>query len=332
MSEVSDATQLLIITGKGAYLLGNITVKSAAMVLKVLNTIYLAKWKGKVSLNRFRRICGGDFLFINMGTEDAQILRGIEKEMKAHGILFSRLPDLCGGDGRTQYVIPPADMAKMKAFLLDHKAGKYGHIKVGPISPEDYAKTGIAESGRLTPELAELTQSALAALPEKTRRQDWRELVPVEEVLKVPEVWDVVKKHDTQINFGKHVSWIKGTPLKEHSSWSMYQMPDGQHVVIIPKQDIIAEKRNPVTGKVSPAEYAVFDARDYMVFNLKNGEGHLEKGKNVVLAMNRTEKVHSVNIKELQPQQEAKKQSAVKELQKQKGKNAPKRILNHKGR
>ena len=51
MSEVSDATQLLIITGKGAYLLGNITVKSAAMVLKVLNTIYLAKWKGKVSLN-----------------------------------------------------------------------------------------------------------------------------------------------------------------------------------------------------------------------------------------------------------------------------------------
>lgn len=60
MSEVSDATQLLIVTGKGAYLLGNITVKSAVMVLKVLNTIYLAKWKGKVSLNRFRRICGGD--------------------------------------------------------------------------------------------------------------------------------------------------------------------------------------------------------------------------------------------------------------------------------
>ena len=118
MSEVSDATQLLIVTGKGAYLLGNITVKSAVMVLKVLNTIYLAKWKGKVSLNRFRRICGGDFLFINMGTENAQILRGIEKEMEAHGILFSRLPDLCGGDGRTQYVIPPADMAKMKAFLF----------------------------------------------------------------------------------------------------------------------------------------------------------------------------------------------------------------------
>lgn len=330
MSEVSDATQLLIVTGKGAYLLGNITVKTAAMVLKVMNTIYLAKWKGKVSLNRFRRICGGDFLFINMGTEDTRILRGIEKEMKAHGILFSRLPDLCGGDGRTQYVIPPADMAKMKAFLLDHKVGKYGHIKVGPISPEDYAKTGISESGRLTPELAELTQSALAALPEK-RRQDWGALVPVEEVLKVPEVWDAVKKHDTQINFGRHVSWIKGTPLKEHSSWSMYQMPDGQHVVIIPKQDIIAEKRNPVTGKVSPAEYAVFDARDYMVFNLKSGEGHLEKGKNVVLAMNQIEKVYSVDKEEVLSQQAKKKKQAT-EQREQKAPKIPRGTNNRKGR
>ena len=331
MSEVSAAPQLLIVTGKGAYLLGNITVKSAVMVLKVLNTIYLAKWKGKVSLNRFRRICGGDFLFINMGTENAQILRGIEKEMEAHGILFSRLPDLCGGDGRTQYVIPPADMAKMKAFLLDHKAGKYGHIKVGPISPEDYAKTGIAESGRLTPELAELTQSALAALPEKVKWQDWGEMVPVEEVLKVPEAWDAGKMHDTLINFGRHVSWSKGKPLKEHSSWGMYQMPDGEHVVIIPKQDVIAEKRNPVTGKESPAEYAVFVAREYMVFNLKDGEGHLEKGKNVVLAMNRTGKAYSADKKEVQSQQ-VKEQMPSTERREYKVPQNSKGTKNHKGR
>ena len=38
------------------------------------------------------------------------ILHAIEKEMKQHGILYARLPDLCGGDNRTQYVISPSDM------------------------------------------------------------------------------------------------------------------------------------------------------------------------------------------------------------------------------
>ena len=302
MSEVSDATQLLIVTGKGAYLLGNITVKSAALVLKVLNTIYLAKWKGKESLNRFRRICGGDFVFINMGSEDPKILRGIEAEMKAHGILFARLPDLCGGDGRTQYVIPPADMAKMKAFLLDHKVGKYGHIKVGPISPEDYAKTGLTEAGKPTEELAELTMSALTALPEKKRERE--ELLSLGDVLKVPEVWDAVKKHDAEIDFGRHVSWIKGKPLKEHSSWGMYLMPDGIHAVIIPKQDIVPERKNAVTGKLIPAEYAVFDAREYMVFNLQNGDGRLQRGRDVVLSMNRAKSANPLNRNELQVRKE----------------------------
>lgn len=327
MSEVSDATQLLIVTGKGAYLLGNITVKSATLVLKVLNTIYLAKWKGKVSLNRFRRICGGDFVFINMGSEDPKILRGIEAEMKAHGILFARLPDLCGGDGRTQYVIPPADMAKMKAFLLDHKEGKYGHIKVGPISPEDYAKTGLTEAGKPTEELAELTMSALTALPERKRTRIAEGLLPVEEVLRVPEVWDAVKKHDAEIDFGRHVSWIKGKPLKEHSKWGMYLMPDGAHAVIIPKQDIIPERKNAVSGKTSPAEYAVFDARQYMVFNLQNGDGSMLRGREVVLAMNRTKQMESAEKKEIKVLQTDKKKENIllekadilKELQEHKG-------------
>lgn len=298
MSEVGEAVQLLVVTGRGAYLLGNITVKSASLVLKVLNTIYLAKWRGKVSMNRLRKICGGDLVFVNMGTEDLQILKGIEKEMKAHGILYARLPDLCGGDGRTQYVIPPADMAKMKAFLLDHKDGRYGSIKAGPISPEDYAKTGLTREGRPTQELAELTQSALNTIPEKQRLPDLGDTLPAERVLQVPEVWDAVKKHDAQIEFGRHVSWIKGEPIKEHSKWGMYQMPDGVRAVIIPKQDMQKSKKSPVTGRLTPAEYAVFDAKEYTVANLQTGEAYVERGRNVILAMNRAERTHAAEKKE----------------------------------
>lgn len=285
MSEVSDATQIVIVTGKSAYLLGNITVKSAAFVLKVLNTIYLAKWKGRVSLNRFRRICGGDFLFINANTEDPQILRAIEKELTAHGILFSRLPDLCGGDGRTQYVIPPADTAKLKAFLLDHQHGRYGSVKVGPISPEDYARTGIQVDGQMTQELADLTQSALSELPQRNQDKADQKLLPLKEVLQVPEVWDAVRKHDSKVEFGRHVSWIKGSPIKTHSTWGLYQMPDGIHAVMIPKQDMIAEKINKLTGKVTPAEYAVFDSKHYNVINLQTGDGHLQSGREIISLM-----------------------------------------------
>jgi len=301
MSEVSDATQLLIVTGKGAYLLGNITVKSAVWVLKVLNTIYLAKWKGKVSLNRFRRICGGDFVFVNIGSEQGNILRGIEREMKAHGILYSRLPDLCGGDGRTQYVIPPADMAKLKAFLLDHRNGKYGNIKAGPISPADYANTGLTKEGKPTQELAELTQSALLELPEKKQKRESGELVSAEKVLQVPEVWDAVKKHDSEIVFGRHISWIQGEPVKTHSKWGMYRIGNGEEAVIITKEDMIPERRNPVSGRISPARFAVYDAKEYRIINLKNGEKHMRRGKEVILSMNQKETIESLQNEKVQP-------------------------------
>lgn len=289
MSELSDATQLLIVTGRGAYLLGNITVKSAILVLKVLNTIYLAKWKGKVSLNRFRRICGGDFTFVNLSSEDAKILRGIEQEMKAHGILFARLPDLCGGDGRTQYVIPPADIAKMKAFLLDHSKGAYAAVKAGLISPADYAHTGVIEDGQPTQELAQLTQSALSANRKQKNKEGNSDMLTPDQVLQVPEVWDAVKKHDAKINFGRHVSWIKGEPLKEHENWGLYSMPDNRQAVMIPKADIIPARKHPITGKRSLPQFAVYDAKDYMTIDLQSGEKSLEKGRDVVLAFSRSE-------------------------------------------
>lgn len=317
MSEVSDATQIVIVTGKSAYLLGNITVKSAAFVLKVLNTIYLAKWKGRVSLNRFRRICGGDFLFINMSTEDPQILHAIEKELTAHGILFSRLPDLCGGDGRTQYVIPPADTAKLKAFLLDHQHGRYGSVKVGPISPEDYARTGLQVDGQMTHELADLTQSALSELPQKNQSRTDQKLLPLKEVLQVPEVWDAVRKHDSKVEFGRHVSWIKGNPIKTHSTWGLYPMPDGIHAVMIPKQDMIEVRRNKLTGKVTPPEYAVFDSKHYNVINLQTGDGQLQSGKEIILAMyqknpTKETEVQKKNRLEKQKQKSGEKQKKSK--------------------
>ena len=110
-----------MLCGRGAMLIGNISLKLAMQFVKLLNTIYLAKWEGSVSLNRLRQIKGDDFVFINVSSEQKEDLAAIEKEMKSHGILYARMPDLCGGDARTQYAIASSDAVKMKADGTDTK-------------------------------------------------------------------------------------------------------------------------------------------------------------------------------------------------------------------
>ena len=160
MSEVGDAVQVVMLCGRGAMLIGNISLKLAMQVVKLMNTIYLAKWEGSVSLNRLRQIKGDDFVFINVSSEQKEDLAAIEKEMKSHGILYARMPDLCGGDARTQYAIASSDAVKMRAMLLDHTAGPNSHIRVGPISEANYMMTGKKADGTDTKEMEALKKSA----------------------------------------------------------------------------------------------------------------------------------------------------------------------------
>ncbi|MCD7884836.1 MAG: hypothetical protein LUI87_14200, partial [Lachnospiraceae bacterium] len=298
MSEVQDACQIVIVTGKSAYWIGKITTQLTMMILKLMNTIYLAKWKGATTLNRFRNIKGDDFMFINASTEDKALLQHIEKEMEDHGILFARLPDLCGGDGRTQYVISPSDSAKFKAFLLDHNAGKYRDVKVGPISAEDYARSGVDRNGRETPEMQELSRSAndviqeqkqigvrqtagYLTMQESTARAAWplstwrRRREPVRELarnytelpLTSPMVQYNLVRHDEQVAKQGNISWVSKPPLKRHEKWAMYEMPDGIHTVIIPNSD-----QYQVTTRGGAAyRAAIYGERMYRVVNMKNG-------------------------------------------------------------
>ena len=170
MSEVGDAVQVVMLCGRGVMLLGNISLKLAMQIAKLMNTIYLAKWEGSVSFNRLRQIKGDDFVFINVSSEKKEDLAAIEKEMKSHGILYARMPDLCGGDARTQYAIASSDAVKMKAMLLDHTSGPNSHIRVGPISEADYMMTGKKADGTDTKEMEALKKSAQETLDATAKR------------------------------------------------------------------------------------------------------------------------------------------------------------------
>lgn len=171
MSEVSDATQIVLLTARGGYLLGRISLSMAVRTLKLLDTLYHAKWKGKTSFNRLRQTKGEDMIFVNISTEKESLLKLIEAEMTAHQIMFARLPDLCGGDGRTQYAVSQADTERFKAFLLDHGTGPNRTVLVGPVRPEDYLATGEDTMKNPTPQMIRLEKDAREAERE-SRGQD----------------------------------------------------------------------------------------------------------------------------------------------------------------
>lgn len=264
MSEVNDAVQILIVAGKLICLFTDVSVRIAVLTAKTLNTIYLSKWNGSVSFARLRRIKGDNIQFVNVSTEDMVVLKQIEQEMQAHGILFARMPDLCGGDGRTQYVISSDDMVKFKAFLLDHSAGRYRGIKVGLISAADYARSGLTRNETPTQEMKLLTGRAEQERPARLPS-------PGEEPRQLPETVRSLKRRE----LGNNAIYISQPPLKAHGKWEMYQLPDGMRAVIIPKSDIWREN-----GR-DTARAAVRPDGQYITVHLGSGECRSVSGREI---------------------------------------------------
>ena len=160
MAEAGDAVQLVIAAARGGYLLAKGSYLLLLKMLQLTQALYYSNWAGSVKYKKLIKMKGPDLVFLNAGTEDPAVLAAIEKNMEDHGVLFARLPDLCGGDGRTQYAIGSDDVAKMRAVLLDHANSKHKDIRFGPISEAEYLHTGIGPDGKENDELRRMRESA----------------------------------------------------------------------------------------------------------------------------------------------------------------------------
>ena len=160
MAEAGDAVQLVIAAARGGYLLAKGSYLLLLKMLQLTQALYYSNWAGSVKYKKLIKMKGPDLVFLHAGTEDPAVLAAIEKNMEDHGVLFARLPDLCGGDGRTQYAIGSDDVAKMRAVLLDHANSKHKDIRFGPISEAEYLHTGIGPDGKENDELRRMRESA----------------------------------------------------------------------------------------------------------------------------------------------------------------------------
>ncbi len=269
MSEVSDATQIVVAFGRGAYLLGGITLKAAVQLFKLYNTIRLSKWKGKARLGKLRAIKGEDMMYLNAGTEDKAALKLIEKEMKQHGILFARMPDLCGGDGRTQYAVSVSDAPKVRALLIDHAMGPYKDTYLGMLSEKDYLSTAFNRNGELTPEVRNMMQDREEVkTPEPEIKPEPGFETPDLQSRELHNTFEDVRTRMRDLDcqgLQKQYQWLPGRPVDVRKNFAVYQI-DKDRSVFIPTSDAVLPGKGRNEKSLGAA---LFHDRSYTVTNLQ---------------------------------------------------------------
>lgn len=171
---IQSAIQLIEIGGRVTMLLGGFMknlglpvlkggVKGLGKIMQVGGALIYGAFKEKNTLKDLVAEKGNDIVFFEVSSEQKEVLKDMEKQMKAYGITFARMPDLCGGDGRTQYAFSPKDAVRFRMFLRNQAERKKDHPdlpEIRIISAEDYANTGYDSSDNPTPELDEIMKSA----------------------------------------------------------------------------------------------------------------------------------------------------------------------------
>lgn len=285
MSEVGEASQIVIATGRGLYLLGNISLKAALQVAKLINTIWLSKWKGRTFLGRLRSIKGEDMMYLNAGSEDKYELKAIEKEMKAHGILFARMPDLCGGDGRTQYAVSVSETPKVRALLIDHAMGPNKEIYLGMLSEKDYLSTAFTRDGEPTPEFQNLMREREAPSPSEKEPSFSTEYgTPDMQKRDIQNAFEDVRVRMRDLDvqgLGKQYQWISGPPVSVMKNFVEYQL-SGDRTVFVPIKDTVLPGN---ASGIRNIGAALFSDRSYTVTNLQTGTFQTLAGPAVMAIM-----------------------------------------------
>ena len=222
-------------------------------------------------------------MYINAGTEDKQSLKLIEKEMKKHGILFIKMPDLCGGDGRTQYAMSVSDAPKVRALLINHATGPNKDIYLGMMSEKDYLSTAFTRNGTLTPETQELMGGREQSPGQQEQSYTSEYGSPQIQRAELQNAFQDVKVrlHDLDCQgLQNQYHWIAGKPLEVMRNFAEYSI-DQNRTVFIPIKDAILPGGNLSERSLGAA---LFHDRAYTVTDLQTGTFKTLAGP-VVMAM-----------------------------------------------
>ena len=171
---IQSAIQLLELGGRLTLFMGGLIknygfpafkfgTRTLGKIMQVAGTLLYAQFAEKNTLSSLIERKGNDLTFFEVNTENEDELKKLKKQLEAYNIDYAQMPDLCGGDGKTQFAFSPKDAIRFKMFLRNQAERRKDHPnlpEINIISAEDYANTGYDENDKPTPELNELMKSA----------------------------------------------------------------------------------------------------------------------------------------------------------------------------
>ena len=183
---IQSAIQLLELGGRLTLFMGGLIknygfpafkfgTRSLGKIMQVAGTLLYAQFAEKNTLSSLIEKKGNDLTYFEVNTENEDELKKIKKQLEAYNIDYAQMPDLCGGDGKTQFAFSPKDAVRFKMFLrnLDERRKDHPDLpELNIISVEDYANTGYDANDKPTPELSELMKSAEEEIKKERKAQE----------------------------------------------------------------------------------------------------------------------------------------------------------------
>ena len=150
--EVREIVEVLHLIGAFSARLSNASIRGLSFVARLW---YSNHWdqRGKQDFEYVLKACekrGCGLEFMDVATEDPETIRRIESKAAELNVQYALLPDLCQGDGYTQFAMP-SDHMSLFSKVLESEID----IECRQLNYEDYEKTADEEARKAIREEAE---------------------------------------------------------------------------------------------------------------------------------------------------------------------------------
>ena len=156
---IQSAIQLLELGGRLTLFMGGLIknygfpafkfgTRTLGKIMQVAGTLLYAQFAEKNTLSSLIEKKGNDLTFFEVNTENEDELKKLKKQLEAYNIDYAQMPDLCGGDGKTQFAFSPKDAIRFRMFLRNQAERRKDHGTRGRLQcfPCEYSRED--EKGR----------------------------------------------------------------------------------------------------------------------------------------------------------------------------------------
>lgn len=149
---IRESINQLITAGRITLRLSILSIRAARVMISAMS----ANHERKEELQGFAKRYGMNFGFLEIQTEDRELLSRFENELRGHGIAYSQLPDLQSGDGCTQYLYDLGAIDKLSAIIHQNEENRLCKLADLKMTYTDDPKRFLEEKEKIAAEIPDI--------------------------------------------------------------------------------------------------------------------------------------------------------------------------------